>query len=190
MLIIGDTSIALGLLKGILEVNTDEILVNRFHEISLAFSEYEQQIDFFKELVKKNKENAHCHYGLAMAYIYEIQQNPGPNAGILAGVAIEELNKAIAIDSFHWSAHYALAMTYFHMPSQFNLNQQSIEIFVKLISIQERTDTLFPQYTLTYLFLGDAYMKDERYDEAIAVWEKGLELYPDESEFKLRLRHQ
>jgi tetratricopeptide (TPR) repeat protein len=183
----GDTLKAIKILEKMLRTKSDEKLIGKYRDVSLAVNLFNQQINFLKELVTKKSNNANCHFGLGMAYIDKIQQSSGPEAGMLAGLAIEEFNKAIAIDSLHWSAHYALGVTYFHMPLEFGLIEDAINIFHKLIVIQDKSDTILPNYAWTYISLGDAYIKSGRHGKAIDIWEKGSEMFPDEYEFKKRL---
>lgn len=183
----GDTLNALCITERILEISLNEESINRYREIYLANASYDRPINFFKGLLNKCNRRADCRFGLGMAYIDKIQNSSGPEAGMLAGLAIEEFNKAIAIDSVHWSSHYALGATYLHMPPEFCLYEEAVEIFNRLITIQNKSDTLLPKYALTYASLGDAYVKIEKYNEAVAIWKQGLELFLKETELINRL---
>lgn len=183
----GDTIKALVDLERILQVKTDEAAINRYRELCLSKQEIEREIGFFKKMVRVDKNKADFHFALGMAYIDKIQHSPGPEAGMLASSAIDEFKKTIAIDSLHWSALYALGMTYYHMPQDFNCDSEAIKILSKLLQIQEKTDTLRPEFVFTYITLGDLYKKVKEEDKATAVWQKGFSLFPDNDVLKKRL---
>lgn len=96
------------------------------------------------------------------------------------------LERALALDSMHMGARMALAMNHFHVPEMFGRTDAAIAQLEKLIALSG--GRAHPMLAPAYLFLGDAYTRKGRRQDAIAIWRRGLELFSTRSaEFEERL---
>jgi vitamin B12 transporter len=107
--------------------------------------------------------------------------------GRLVGQANELLEEALSIDSTHWSARFTLAQNHFHTPDFLGKTGDAIREFEHLLAQQgERTTN--PAFAITYLQLGDLYLRRKRTDEAIAMWKRGAALFPEHQGLRERLQ--
>ncbi|HEX8362366.1 MAG TPA: hypothetical protein VF613_19765 [Longimicrobium sp.] len=107
--------------------------------------------------------------------------------GRLSGQSIELLKEALAIDSTHWTGRYMLAMNYFHSPSFLGRTDDGVREFERLIALQgTRNDR--PIYAQPYLRLGELYLRQRRAADALAIWRRGAELFPQEPAFAEHIR--
>jgi tetratricopeptide (TPR) repeat protein len=107
------------------------------------------------------------------------------SAGALIGQANALLEEALAIDSTHWEARFTLAMHHFHTPEFLGRTPDAIRHLE--IVLRQQGDRAEPHFAETYLFLGDAYHRTGRADEAKALWRRGATLFPADPRFTARL---
>ena len=99
----------------------------------------------------------------------------------------ELLKRALAIDSMHFGARFTLALNHFHVPEMFGRTDDAIVQLEKLTVIGRGRP--IPPMAMVYMFLGDAYMRKGRTDDAIAMWRTGLEAFPSRAaDFESRLK--
>jgi tetratricopeptide (TPR) repeat protein len=107
--------------------------------------------------------------------------------GRMSGQSIELLKEALAIDSTHWAGRYTLALNYFHSPSFLGLTDDAVREFEHLVAQQgARNDR--PHYAQPYLRLGELYLRQRRAADALAIWRRGAELFPQEPAFAEHIR--
>ena len=99
----------------------------------------------------------------------------------------ELLKRALAIDSMHFGARFTLALNHFHVPEMFGRTDDAIVQLEKLAVIGRGRP--IPPMATVYMYLGDAYMRTGRKDDAIATWRTGLEAFPSRAaDFESRLK--
>ena len=99
----------------------------------------------------------------------------------------ELLKRALAIDSTHFAARFTLALNHFHVPEMFGRTDDAIAQLQKLTEIARGRS--IPPMATVYVFLGDAYMRKGRRDDAVAAWRWGLENFPvRKTDFETRLK--
>ena len=97
------------------------------------------------------------------------------------------LQRALATDSNHFAAHFTLALNHFHVPEMFGRTDDAIAQLEKLTQLAR--GRAIPPMGTVYLFLGDAYMRKGRKDDAIAAWRFGQDMFPArKAEFEQRLK--
>jgi hypothetical protein len=97
------------------------------------------------------------------------------------------LERAIAIDSMHFAARFTLALNHYHVPEMFGRTDAAITQLEKLNEIAR--GRAIPPMATVYLFLGDAYMRKGRKDDAVAAWRWGLDMFPArKNEYEERLK--
>ncbi|MEE8576366.1 MAG: hypothetical protein V3T31_03845, partial [candidate division Zixibacteria bacterium] len=109
--------------------------------------------------------------------------------GILSNKSIGRLTEIIEADSANWSAWYARAMNHLHWPRVMRHAPKSIADFEQAIKIQKALNLSSPKpyFELAYVGLGDAMLKDKQHDEARAIWNEGLAMFPLSARLRKRL---
>ncbi len=99
------------------------------------------------------------------------------------------LKGVLAKDSTDWEARYTLALLYYHAPAFVGKTADAIREFQTLLAQQAgRAD--FSEEAAPYAYLGDLYERVGRNADAVAVWQRGLVLFPDDSLLKRRHPHK
>ncbi|HEX6064496.1 MAG TPA: TonB-dependent receptor [Longimicrobiales bacterium] len=97
------------------------------------------------------------------------------------------LERALALDSTHFAARMTLAMNHYHVPEMFGRTDAAIVQLEKLTELAR--GRAIPPLATVYLYLGDAYLRKGRKDDAVAAWRFGQEMFPTrKTEFEERLK--
>jgi tetratricopeptide (TPR) repeat protein len=152
-----------------------------------SLDELDRGIDFFKNLLSQAKKVPELNTILGLFYIEKMEKVSDIEKGFLSGLALDEFNKALELDSLNWSALYSRGMLYLNMPPEFANYELGLADFQKLIYIQEQADTVEPHYALTYISMGDLYMKMDKKQKAMETWQKGLKIFPSNPQLKKRI---
>lgn len=158
---------------------------------------YDRSIRFFEALVEDHPKTVELRLNKSLSYIDKM---PYPrlgivHQGILSNRSIAELNTVLELDPNCWAALYARAMNHLHWPRMLKHAPLAIEDFKRLVAMQESwgPEKQEPYFVLTYVALGDAYVKNRAVDEAgmfakaRETWEAGLVIYPNDPGLKKRL---
>lgn len=158
---------------------------------------FDRSIQFFENMVREHPQMIELRLNKSLSYIDKI---PYPKLGIvgqgiLSNKSIAELDTILSIDPECWTALYARAMNHLHWPRMLRHAPLAIEDFKKLIAMQKSwgPKKQKPYFVLTYVALGDAYVKNRAVDwegmftKARATWREGLSVYPNDPELKKRL---
>ncbi len=178
---------------------------DRFVEYYLAYAGYRlmtygmatKQDDVYKEFAdqaEKRAEALNDKYPnwsepkvlLAGIYGIEIAESwmSGPTLGPKSGELVE---KALAMDSTNPRAYMILGTSKFNTPGIFGGSvDKAVEYFRKAVSLYEAVgnewqESLEPSwgYIDALTWLGLAYEKQDHYSDALAVYRKALQTYPD-----------
>ncbi|TES89735.1 MAG: hypothetical protein E3J87_11385 [Candidatus Cloacimonadota bacterium] len=162
--------------------------LERYKGVCDSLKELERGIDFLKGLIDEKRKVPELYTMLGLFYIERIEFVSDIEKGFLAGCAMEEFNMALAIDSLSWGALYSRGMVYLNMPPAFAEYELALKDFQKLLEIQKKSDKVEKHYVLTYISLGDLYVKMKKKNEAKKIWMKGKEQFPDSEELKNRVK--
>jgi tetratricopeptide (TPR) repeat protein len=99
--------------------------------------------------------------------------------GILALQADKLFDTALNLDPGNWEARFTKAVALSYWPPNMNKGDEVIQQFQTLIDQQESQPSQ-PHFAQTYLWLGSQYQKTGQADEARAVWQRGLSLFPQD----------
>ena len=130
---------------------------------------------------------------LASAYVDKIPTCRGITKslcrGSLARKSLDRLDEVIAQDRDCWVAFYCRGMNHLHWPRVLRHADDAVKDFKRCIELQGRdpAGNSKPYYVRTHIGLGDANVKAKQYDQAIAAWQEGLDLFPHSPELKERL---
>jgi tetratricopeptide (TPR) repeat protein len=158
----------------------DHLLADRYRQLAVEQHASARALRQFQQLAADPTigREANVHYQLGMAYIDALQTAaPVAKAG-LAGRALESFDAALARDPNLWDAWYAKGLLYLRMPASFKQYPKAIATFSGLLAHQS-TLPQRPEFALTYLHLGEAYLQAQDRKRAESTWREGLRKFPD-----------
>ncbi len=136
--------------------------------------------------ISNDPTNAECAAVLGHAYLHKCENiKDVREQGILAMQADKLFDTALSLDPSNWEARFIKAVAMSYWPPMLNKGDEVIQQFQTLIEQQE-AQAPQPHFAGTYAWLGDQYQKAGRTDDAKAVWERGITLFP--SDVKLRTK--
>jgi len=106
--------------------------------------------------------------------------------GILAMQADKVFDTALSLDPLNWEARFTKAVALSYWPPMLNKADEVIQHFQTLIQQQE-TQAPQPQFAESYAWLGDQYQKAGRSEDARAVWQRGVVLFPADEKLNQKL---
>jgi tetratricopeptide (TPR) repeat protein len=145
------------------------------------------------ELVAMYEKNAADHPNdakaqveLGHAYIQKTMNvADGPGKGMWSMKADRAYDKALGLDDHNWEARFSKAVNYSFWPPALGKQRDAIAQFETLVQ-QQQGQPLQPQFAETHLWLGNMYSQIGQKDKALAAWQAGLAMFPDNEE----LQHQ
>ncbi len=102
--------------------------------------------------------------------------------------ADEAFDAALARDDHHWDARFSKAVSPSFWPPLFGKQAEAIEHFETLMGQQEALPQQGPKHAQTYLLLGNLYQQQGNNDKALATWNDGTQLFPDNHELAARVQ--
>lgn len=107
--------------------------------------------------------------------------------GILAMGADQQFDAALKADPNNWEANYYKAASLSHWPPGLNKGDEVMQRFNDLIDLQEKSTAPQPEYVKSYVVYGDYYQTVGNLDAAKAVWQRGLQVFPNDPALTKRL---
>jgi tetratricopeptide (TPR) repeat protein len=101
----------------------------------------------------------------------------------------QTLEAALNLEPSNWEARFTKTAGMSYLPPELNKGQEVIQQFLALIQQQE-TQTPQPEFARTYVMLGGQYEKAGRADDAVQVWQRGAELFPNDTDLQNKLAAQ
>jgi cytochrome c-type biogenesis protein CcmH/NrfG len=106
--------------------------------------------------------------------------------GILALQADKLFETALTLDPSNWDARFTKAVALSYWPASMNKSDEVIQQFNTLLQ-QQQDQPPQAHFANTYLMLGNFYQKNGHPDSALAVWQQGAGLFPDNGDLKNKL---
>lgn len=127
---------------------------------------------------------------LGNAYLQKIQDvGMGPEAGALASSADAAFDLALEVDPDHWEARFTKAVALSFWPPVFGKKSASIQQFELLVQ-QQASLAPQPQHAQVHLLLGNLHMELGQSEAAVAAWQAGLALFPNDADLAASLALQ
>jgi tetratricopeptide (TPR) repeat protein len=105
---------------------------------------------------------------------------------ILAMKADQAFDAALNLDPNNWEARFTKAVAMSYWPKDLNKGPEVLSRLTTLIQQQESLPQQ-PEFTRSYLYLGDQYEKAGQSDYAQQVWQRGAAWFPQDTELRKRL---
>ena len=157
---------------------TDAALLARYVTTAARAGEYDRAIALLEKLAEAHPDDPDVLTQLGRAYLTKTRVLPDMmQQGRLAFSAVTRFDAALKASPEHFDSRYLRGISNFYMPSFLGRLDQSIADFEKLVEQNSgrRDDDRFGK---AYAWLGRAYEKAGKAEEARKTLEEGLELFP------------
>ncbi len=146
----------------------------------------DQAIAELEQRMASDPRSADCPAALGQAYLQKCGTiKDVREQGILAMQADKVFDTALSLDPSNWEARFTKAVALSYWPPTLNKGDEVIQHFQTLVQQQEAQEPQ-PQFAETYAWLGDAYQKAGRSDEAKIVWQRGAALFPADEKLRTK----
>jgi tetratricopeptide (TPR) repeat protein len=158
---------------------------NDYRQAVIQANAYDRCLKFFEKLVAANPQSANVHLNYGFAYVDKIPAAGSITQVILANSALNEFTKAVELQP-SWIAYYTRGNSYLFWPRIFNRTGLGIADLEQAVRLQQagRTRSF---HARAWVSLGDGYWKTDRLDRARAIWQQGLQAFPDDVQLRDRL---
>jgi tetratricopeptide (TPR) repeat protein len=147
----------------------------------------DEVLAMFEEYAKEHPESAAAQVELGGAYLQKVfKAGNGPEAGVWATKADRAFDGALAIDDHDWDARFSKAVSLSFWPPVFGKQTEAIRNFEVLLD-QQAQQPSDPKFAQSWLFLGNLYQQLGKMDQAVAIWQKGLAVFPDNSSLQQQI---
>jgi tetratricopeptide (TPR) repeat protein len=161
---------------------------SQYRQAAIQSKEFDRSVQFFEKLAATHPGSATVHLNFGFAYVDKIPSAGSITQVILANNALKEFTRAVELKP-SWIAYYTRGMSYLFWPKIFNRAALGVTDLQKALEIQ-KAEPRRPYHVKVYIGLGDGYWKTDDLEKARAVWQEGLEKFPDSQELKNRLAQQ
>lgn len=137
----------------------------------------DEMVAMFEQYAKDHPESPMAQVDLGGAYLQKVfKAGNGPEAGIWATKADKAFDAALGVDDHCWDARFSKAVSLSFWPPVFGKQNEAIKNFEVLTEQQAQGSD--PKFAQTWLLLGNMYQQSGRSEQALATWQKGLQLFP------------
>lgn len=141
----------------------------------------------FEQNAKDNPNDTKAMLELGKAYLQKLfTVNDGPEKGIWATKADRYFDAALKIDDHNWEARFQKAVSLSFWPAFLGKQGEAVNHFEVLVQQQENV-TQHPEFAQTHLYLGNMYQQMGNKEKAIAAWQHGLSLFPDNAQLQQQI---
>lgn len=169
-------------------VVSGDIEVWKLGEYMRDMSEEERKavVKHFADIAKAKEFDADAQADYGHVLIQKLLNAPILEQGVLGTLADKQYDKALKIDNEHWGARFSKAMSLSNWPAMLGKQPEAMKHFNILIEQQERKQPQ-PQFTQSYVVLGNLYSQQGKMEEARKVWQRGLKRFPNDKTLRARL---
>jgi len=148
----------------------------------------DEVLALYEKQAAENPDDTKAQTALGNAYLNKLFNSPqGPEAGIWGTKADKAFDKALSLDNHNWEARYVKAVSLSNWPAFLGKRPEAIANLETLVE-QQSQGPLQPHYFQTYLTLGNLYKDSGSADKALAMWQQGLALFPDNADLQKQIQ--
>jgi tetratricopeptide (TPR) repeat protein len=148
----------------------------------------DEVLALYEKQAAENPNDTKAQTALGNAYLNKLFNSPqGPEAGIWGTKADKAFDKALALDDHNWEARYVKAVSLSNWPAFLGKQPEAIANLEILVQ-QQSQGPVQPHYAQTYLILGNLYKQTGSADKALAMWQQGLALFPDNADIQKQIQ--
>ena len=156
-----------------------------FSWLSRYPGEIDETVAGLQAAVDKDPTNPELQTALATALVGKLVNatQPGPAQGQVWGLANAAYEAALKSDPEHWQARFGQAFGTSMIPGFLGHRPKAIKQFEEL---KKRQESFAPEshFSQTYYRLGSLYKEEGNVEKAREIWQKGLELFPNDTPLK------
>jgi tetratricopeptide (TPR) repeat protein len=142
----------------------------------------DEVLALYEKQAAENPNDPKAQTALGNAYLNKLFNSPqGPEAGVWGSKADKAFDRALALDDHNWEARYVKAVSLSNWPAFMGKRPEAIANLEILVQ-QQAQGPLQPHYAQTYLILGNLYKDSGSADKALAMWQQGLALFPNDAD--------
>jgi tetratricopeptide (TPR) repeat protein len=146
----------------------------------------DQAVAAIEKLARENPQDPDLQTEAGNAFIQKLVTVNDIEKGVWALKADKSYDAALALDDRHWGARFSKAVSLSFWPAIMGKQPEAIRQFEMLIGQQE-TAPARPEFSQTYVFLGNLHMQQGNRDKAMETWRRGAALFPADPELADRL---
>jgi tetratricopeptide (TPR) repeat protein len=137
-------------------------------------------IDFLDQLAEKHPTVDALVFNAALAYVDELPNHTLLVQGRLSLHSIEHVSGILVREPDNWIALYIRGLNNLYWPIWYRRSDRAIADLTRCTQLSRNLapERRQPYMALSYVALGDTYVRLDRIDEALAVWKEGLSMYP------------
>ena len=146
-------------------------------------------IELFDKVAAAHPRVPAVRYNAALAYVDEL---PGHSLLVQARLSthsIEHVSTVLEQDPTNWLALYIRGLNNLYWPLWYHRTDRALADLGRCIELTRGLpiEQRRPYMTLAYLALGDTYVRREQINDALEVWNKGMDFLPSDA-LRERLR--
>lgn len=167
---------------------TNVDLLRKLVETSARIGDYDGAIAKLEALLEKRPDSPDLLTQLGRAFLMKTRSTTNRmKQGELAFTAIRRFDAALEKDPEHFDARLNRAALNYHMPAFLKRTGEAVKDLETLVE-QGAGGAGDDRYRVVYRYLGRAYEKAGRADDAKRVRERALEVFPDDARLAAELR--
>lgn len=140
----------------------------------------DEMVGVFEEYAELNPGDPEAQMLLGNAYLQRLQEAPtGPEMGTWANKADEAFDVALSIDENNFDARLSKAVSLSFWPPIFGKQGEAIGQFETLLE-KQKNSAPNESHAQTYKYLGNLYQQQGDAEKANAIWQEGLNAFPDD----------
>jgi tetratricopeptide (TPR) repeat protein len=142
----------------------------------------DEVLALYEKQAAENPNDPKAQTALGNAYLNKLFNSPqGPEAGVWGTKADKAFDRALVLDDHNWEARFTKAVSLSNWPAFLGKQPEAIANLEILVQ-QQSQGPLQPHYAQTYLILGNLYQQTGKPDQALAMWQQGQALFPNDAE--------
>ena len=148
----------------------------------------DELVALFEKRAAERPNDPEAQVDLGHAYLQKtFNAGGGPEAGVWAIKADKAYDKALALDDHNWEGRFSKAVSLSFWPAALGKQHEAIAQFQTLVK-QQAGQAQKPEFAQSHLWLGNLYTQIGEKEKAMAAWQQGLALFPDDTELQNQIQ--